>query len=44
MATIDVNDLIIIDSPDSLLISKKGSSEKIKSLVKKLIKMKLISN
>ena len=38
MATIDVNDLIIIDSPDSLLISKKGSSEKIKSLVKKINK------
>ena len=38
MATIDVNDFIIIDSPDSLSISKKGSSEKIKSLVKKINK------
>ena len=30
IATIDVQDLIIVDSSDSLLISKKGSSEKIK--------------
>ena len=32
----DVNDLIIVDTPDALLVSKKGSSQKIKDIVKEL--------
>ncbi|MDY0121158.1 MAG: mannose-1-phosphate guanylyltransferase/mannose-6-phosphate isomerase [Sulfurimonas sp.] len=36
IATIDVEDLIIIDSGDALLISKKGSSQKVKQVVQKL--------
>ena len=36
VATIDVNDLIIIDTPDALLVSKKGSSQKVKAVVKEL--------
>lgn len=32
----DVNDLIIVDTPDALLISKKRSSQKIKDIVKEL--------
>ncbi|NOR54712.1 MAG: mannose-1-phosphate guanylyltransferase/mannose-6-phosphate isomerase [Sulfurovum sp.] len=34
VATIDVNDLIIIDTADALLVSKKGSSQKVKEVVK----------
>jgi len=34
VATIDVDDLIIIDTADALLISKKGSSQKVKEVVK----------
>ncbi|MDD3477199.1 MAG: mannose-1-phosphate guanylyltransferase/mannose-6-phosphate isomerase [Sulfurimonas sp.] len=34
--TIDINDCIIIDSGDALLISKKGSSQKVKEIVAKL--------
>ena len=34
VATIDVNDLVIIDTPDALLVSKKGSSQKVKEVVK----------
>ena len=33
IATIDINDLIIVDSDDAILISKKNSSEKVKSIV-----------
>ena len=33
IATIDVEDLIIIDTGDALLISKKGSSQKVKQVV-----------
>jgi len=33
VATIDINNLIIIDTPDSLLVSKKGSSQKVKQVV-----------
>jgi mannose-1-phosphate guanylyltransferase len=33
---IDVEDLIIIDTDDALLISKKGSSQKVKEIVNKL--------
>ncbi|RUM64915.1 MAG: mannose-1-phosphate guanylyltransferase/mannose-6-phosphate isomerase [Sulfurospirillum sp.] len=36
IATIDIEDLIIIDTPDALLISKKGSSQKVKKVVEKL--------
>lgn len=36
VATIDVNDLIIIDTTDALLVSKKGSSHKVKEVVHKL--------
>ena len=36
VATIDVDDLIIIDTPDALLVSKKGSSQKVKEVVKRL--------
>ena len=33
IATIDVSDLIIVDTGDALLISKKGSSQKVKQVV-----------
>jgi len=36
VATIEVDDLIIIDTADALLISKKGSSQKVKEVVKYL--------
>ena len=36
VATIDIDDLIIIDTADALLVSKKGSSQKVKEVVKKL--------
>jgi mannose-1-phosphate guanylyltransferase len=36
IATIDIEDLIIVDTPDALLISKKGSSQKVKKVVEKL--------
>jgi len=36
IATIDIEDLIIVDTPDALLISKKGSSQKVKQVVEKL--------
>lgn len=32
----DVEDLIIVDTPDALLVTKKGSSQKIKDIVKEL--------
>lgn len=32
----DINDLIVVDTPDALLITKKGSSQKIKEIVKEL--------
>lgn len=38
IATIDINDLIIIDTEDALLISKKGSSQKVKEVVSELKK------
>jgi len=34
VATIDVDDLIIIDTADALFVSKKGSSQKVKEVVK----------
>ena len=36
VATIDINDLIIVNTDDALLISKKGSSQKVKQVVKQL--------
>ena len=36
IATIDVQDLIIVDTGDALLVSKKGSSQKVKQIVSKL--------
>ncbi len=38
IATIDVEDLIIVDTGDALLISRKGSSQKVKQVVSKLKK------
>lgn len=34
IATVDVDDLIVVDTGDALLISKKGSSQKVKKVVK----------
>ena len=36
IATIGIKDLIIIDSPDATLISKKDSTEKVKNIVEVL--------
>ena len=36
IAAIDVEDLLIVDTADALLISKKGSSQKVKEVVKRL--------
>lgn len=36
IATIDMEDCIIVDTGDALLISKKGSSQKVKKVVEKL--------
>lgn len=36
IATIDVEDLILVDTPDALLVSKKGSGQKVKSVVTEL--------
>ena len=36
IATVDVEDLIIVDTGDALLVSKKGSSQKVKKVVEKL--------
>ena len=36
VATIDIEDLVIIDTPDALLISKKTSTQKVKNVVAKL--------
>lgn len=41
IATIDVEDLIIVDTGDALLVSKKGSSQKVKEVVNQI---KEISN
>jgi len=38
VALIDVNDLIVVDTDDAVLISKKGSSHKIKELIAELEK------
>lgn len=36
VTTIDIEDLIVVDTPDALLISSKGSSHKVKEAVKQL--------
>lgn len=36
IATIDLQNFIVVDTKDALLISKKGSSQKVKEIVKKL--------
>ncbi len=36
IATVDIDDLIVVDTPDALLLSKKGNSQKIKDIVKQL--------
>jgi mannose-1-phosphate guanylyltransferase len=36
VALIDIDDLIVVDTEDALLISKKGSSQKVKEVVKQL--------
>jgi mannose-1-phosphate guanylyltransferase len=36
VAAIDVDDLLIIDTPDALLVSRKGSSQKVKEVVRML--------
>ena len=38
VATVDIEDLIIVDTGDALLISKKGSSQKVKEIVKEVRK------
>ena len=38
IATIDVDDLIIVDTADALLVSKKGSSQKVKQVVSEIKK------
>lgn len=42
IATIGVNDLIIIDSDNATLISKKKQSEKVKSIVDELLKNNIV--
>jgi len=39
IATVDIEDLIIVDTADALLISKKGSSQKLKAVVNELKKL-----
>jgi len=38
IATVDIEDLIIVDTGDALLISKKGSSQKVKKVVSEIRK------
>jgi len=40
IATVDIEDCIIVDTGDALLISKKGSSQKVKNVVAKLQEQK----
>ena len=39
IATIDIEDLIIVDTDDALLVSKKGSSQKVKKVVAEIKKI-----
>jgi len=38
IATVDIEDTIVVDTGDALLISKKGSSQKVKQVVKEVCK------
>lgn len=40
IATVDLNNLIIVDTPDALLVSNRDSSQKVKEIVKELEKEK----
>ena len=44
ITAIDVDDLIVVDSMDSLLICRKGSSERVKESLDKVKKQKLLAN
>ena len=44
IATVDIDDLIIVDSGDALLISKKGSSQKVKQVVQEIKKTTQLHN
>ena len=44
IATVDIEDLIIVDTGDALLISKKGSSQKVKAIVKEVRKTTELHN
>jgi len=44
IATIDVEDLIIVDTGDALLVSKKGSSQKVKKVVSEIKKVSELHN
>jgi len=44
VATIDVEDLIIVDTGDALLVSKKGSSQKVKKVVNEIKKTTQLHN
>jgi len=44
IATVDIHNLIIIDTGDALLISKKGSSQKIKQIVNEVRKTTQLHN
>ena len=44
IATVDIEDLIIVDTGDALLISKKGSSQKIKKIVDEVKKTTELHN
>jgi len=44
IATIDVEDLIIVDTGDALLVSRKGSSQKVKQVVVELKKTTQLHN
>lgn len=44
IATVDIEDLIIIDTGDALLVSKKGSSQKVKTIVAEVKKTSELHN
>ena len=44
IATVDIEDLIIVDTGDALLVSKKGSSQKVKAIVAEVRKTTQLHN
>ncbi|MCW8895326.1 mannose-1-phosphate guanylyltransferase/mannose-6-phosphate isomerase [Sulfurimonas sp.] len=44
IATVDIEDCIVVDTGDALLISKKGSSQKVKEVVKEIKKTTELHN